>query len=201
MGAGPTIRYGSGMISPQLPRPLSPRHPKVRGWMACALLLTAGFFGGCATQPSARYVETFVAKAPLPTLVPAGQVMAAAEQVAAQHEGDFVLRGFGRSMEPVYVAGTVVVVHPTAMHMLRTGMAVVYRNPRGANVAHMLLEKTERGWRAIGLNNAEPDSTLVTEKNLVGIIKHAFAADNTVFRADVAAQIALPPRATVALLH
>ena len=58
-----------------------------------------------------------------------------------------------------------------------------------------------RGWLAIGLNNAEPDTTLVTEKNLVGIIKHAFVADNTVFRPDVAAQLALPRGATVALLH
>jgi hypothetical protein len=193
------------MISSQLSRPRGSRHLLVRGFVAGAVAAMGLIFGGCATQPSARNVETFVAKAPRPKLVARDQVMAAAEQEAAKHEGDFVLHGFGRSMEPVYLAGTAVVVHPTAMHMLRKGMAVVYRNPRGMNVAHMLLERTERGWIAIGLNNAEPDGTLVTEKNLVGIIKHAFAADDTPFRSDIAAQITLKPTlergASFALLH
>jgi hypothetical protein len=177
----------------------------VRGCVACAVAAVGLMFGGCATQPSARNVETFVAKAPLPRFVARDQVLSTAEKEAAKHEGDFVLQGFGRSMEPVYASGTAVVVHPTAMHMLRKGMAVVYRNPRGKNVAHMLLERTERGWIAIGLNNAEPDGTLVTEKNLVGIIKHAFAADDTPVRTDLAAQVArkqgLERGASIALLH
>jgi hypothetical protein len=189
------------MISLQLSRPRGSRHLLVRGWFAGVWAVVGLFFGGCATRPSVGHVQTFLEKAPLPMLVPANRVLAAAEAMAARHEGDFVLQGFGRSMEPVYLAGTAVVVHPTAMHMLRRGMAVVYRNPRGADVAHMLLERTTRGWIAIGLNNAEPDATLVTEENLVGIIKHAFAAEQTEFRADVAAQIASPRGPSVALLH
>jgi hypothetical protein len=189
------------MIQPNSPRSRGRQLLTLRGWWACALVALGAGFSGCATQPAVRHLETFVTKAPLPTLVPAGEVMAAAEAMAARHEGDFVLRGLGRSMEPVYLAGTVVVVHPTAMHMLRPGMAVVYRNARGGHVAHMLLEKTRHGWLAIGLNNLDPDSTLVTEKNLVGIIKHAFAAEDTVFRADVAERLAARRGATVALLH
>jgi hypothetical protein len=192
------------MISLQLSRPRSPRHLLVRS--AALALIAAGLgLGGCATQPSAQNIQKFVGQAPLPTRVPRDRVLAAAEEVAAQHEGDFVLRGFGHSMEPVYLAGTTVVVHPTAMHMLRMGMAVVYRNSRGVNVTHMLLEKTAGGWRAIGLNNLEPDGTLVTEKNLVGIIKQAFTADDTPLPSDFAALLPLPADLTggpsIALLH
>src|SRR4051812_41004191 len=134
--------------------------------------------GGCAASPAATKISLFVQHAPVPTLVPRGDVVRAAQRVADLTEGDFVLRGAGRSMEPIYHAGTVVVVHPSAMHMLRKGMAVVYRNQSGTHVAHMLLEKTEQGWVAIGLNNTDPDGVLVTSKNLVGIIQYAFAADS-----------------------
>jgi hypothetical protein len=161
--------------------------------------------GGCATQPSPRNVDLFVRTAPLPTLVPHSQVFATAERVAALHEGDFALQGVGASMEPVYVAGTAVVVHPTAFHMLRKGMPVVYTNRRGACVAHMLLEKVEGGWLAIGLNNIEPDDAVVTPGNLLGIIKHAYAPEGTTFRADVAPAVALQQAVEkgtpVALLH
>jgi hypothetical protein len=159
--------------------------------VASAVAVTALLFGGCATQAAKPHVDLFVARAPLPTLVPRGQAMAAAERMAATREGDFALHGIGRSMEPVYVAGTAVVVHPTAFHMLRQGQAVVYTNRRGAHVAHMLVEQRAEGWVATGLNNAEPDAALVTAHNLVGVIRHAFVAEDTVFRPDIAAQLAL----------
>jgi hypothetical protein len=204
MGVRPAIRYLGGMSSPQLSDSTAARHLWVRDVLLIALALAGLWSGGCATHSSGN-LATFVAQAPLPTLVPRSEVGPAADRVAAMHEGDFVLRGIGRSMEPVYVAGTAVVVHPTAMHMLRKGMAVVYTNGRGGTVAHMLLEKNERGWVAIGLNNAEPDGVLVTDKNLVGIIKHAFVADDTVFPTEIAAQIslkqALADGAPLAWLH
>jgi signal peptidase I len=205
MGACPAIRYLGGMTSPQLSDLTASRHPWVRDVLLIVIVLAGLWSGGCATHGTAGNLATFVTHAPLPTLVPRAELVPTAERQAATHEGDFVLRGFGRSMEPVYVAGTVVVVHPTAMHMLRKGMAVVYTNARGGTVAHMLLEKNERGWIAIGLNNAEPDGALVTEKNLVGIVKHAFVADDTVFPAEIAAQIslrqALTDGAPLAWLH
>src|SRR5690349_3624288 len=115
-----------------------------------AAALPVALFGlvgaGCAVQPSAQNVDLFVQRAPLPVLVAKSQVIATAERTAALHEGDFVLHGVGASMEPVYLPGTAVVVHPTAFHMLRKGMPVVYTNQRGAYVAHMLVEKTSAGW-------------------------------------------------------
>jgi hypothetical protein len=170
----------------------SRQSPLVRALaIIAALLVSSAGFSGCASQRGADYVSGFAARAPLATIVPRLEVMAAAERAAALHEGDFVLRGTGHSMEPVYVAGTSLVVHPTAMHMLRKGMAVIYTNAAGANVAHMLLEKHERGWLAIGLNNAEPDDVLVTERNLVGVIKLAFSPDDMSMPAAAGAQVAM----------
>ncbi len=159
--------------------------------VALGLAVTGLFSGGCVSRPDRQNIELFVQRAPLPTLVPSGQVLAAAEQRAAAHQGDFVLHGVGASMEPVYLSGTVVVVHPSAFHMLRRGMPVVYVNRRGYHVAHMLMEKVRGGWLAIGLNNADPDDTLVTPDNLVGIVRHAFVAEGTIFRPEIATRIAL----------
>jgi hypothetical protein len=133
--------------------------------------------GACAAAPNASKVDAFAQQVARPLYVPRSEVTAAAERAAAQHEGDFVLEGAGRSMEPVYFAGTALVVHPTAVHMLRAGMPVVYRNRQGVYVAHVLVEKTARGWRTAGLNNPEPDEGWVTAANLVGIVRQAFAAD------------------------
>ncbi|HVS51278.1 MAG TPA: hypothetical protein VHD62_02890 [Opitutaceae bacterium] len=172
---------------------------------ALGIVGVAWSLGGCAGVSSAGKVALFAQQASRPMLVPRGEVVAAAERYAAAHEGDFVLQGAGRSMEPVYFAGTAIVVHPTAMHMLRIGMPVVYRNERGACVAHMLVEKTAGGWIAEGLNNAEPDEALVTADNLVGAIKQAFAADDGPAAAASGLQVALdsvPGRdARMTLLH
>lgn len=158
--------------------------------MAATLGLVSLAFNGCATREATANRELFAVRAPLPTLVPRVEVMSAARRQAAAREGDFALVGLGNSMEPFYRAGTAVVVHPTSYHMLRPGMPVVYRNGSGGYVAHMLMRRTERGWLVTGLNNEMPDQALVTERNLVGVIQHAFAANDTVFQPDVAARIA-----------
>lgn len=163
--------------------------------VAVALLAACLGFGGCAAVEAKGNREMFVRRAPMPTLVPRAEVLKAAQRQAAATEGDFALMGLGRSMEPFYRGGTAVVVHPTSYHMLQSGMAVVYRNRSGGYVAHMLMRKTERGWLVMGLNNPTPDGSLVTERNVVGIIKHAFVASDTPFQPDVASQIAAYHRA------
>ncbi len=53
---------------------------------------------------------------------------------------------------------------------LQAGMTVAYRNLRGVEVVHKLIEKTYRGWRVEGLNNEEADFELVTPQNLIGVV-------------------------------
>ncbi|MBC7367739.1 MAG: S24/S26 family peptidase [Undibacterium sp.] len=182
------------MNSPVLPNHSSARtaiFSKSRALAALALAVAGFGFSGCTTYTPAGNMEMFVRTAPVPALVPHGKELAAAEAHAAKDANSFALVGSGKSMEPMYVSGTAIVVHEQAYTTLRTGMPVVYRNSRGFYVAHMLVEEMRDGWLAIGVNNAEPDQELVTRNNFVGVIQAAYAASDTPFRADVAARVAL----------
>lgn len=156
-----------------------------------ALAAAGLLFGGCTTYSPQGNMELFVRTAPVPSLVTPGKEFAAAEAHAAKGKRSFALIGSGKSMEPMYVSGTAIVVHEQSYHTLRAGMPVVYRNRRGHYVAHMIVEQRRGGWLAIGVNNATPDADLVTRDNYVGIIQAAYAAADTPFRADLAARVAL----------
>jgi hypothetical protein len=97
-----------------------------------------------------------------------------AEAYASQHPGCEVMVGSGDSMLPLYPDRTVLVVQPVATSELRRGMTVVFIGDRGQPVAHVLVEKTSRGWRAIGLGNSEPDLTRVGYGNLIGLVVKAY---------------------------
>ncbi|MFA5264019.1 MAG: S24/S26 family peptidase [Opitutaceae bacterium] len=98
----------------------------------------------------------------------------AAENEASQKTGAFVVCGSGSSMEPLYTAGTILVVAPTAFETLVAGSTVLYYNEDGTPVMHVLVAHTRNGWRVTGLNNDVHDYTPVTPKNLAGIVIHAF---------------------------
>ncbi len=104
-------------------------------------------------------------------------LLAAAEHAAAQSEGDFVLIGVGDSMRPHYGPGTALVVHPTSFFMLRAGMPVVYENRSGRRVAHVIVARSGRGWRARGTAGSTEDRDLVTPENLLGVVRCAFVPD------------------------
>ncbi len=98
-----------------------------------------------------------------------------AEAYAIQHPGCDVMVGSGNSMLPLYPDRTVLVVQRVTTSELRRGMTVVFIGDRGQPVAHVLIEKTSRGWRAIGLGNGEPDITRVGYSNLIGMVVKAYA--------------------------
>ncbi len=155
---------------------------RVRG-LLCELaagIAIAGAFSltGCSTSTGIADARTFAPGRMEVRSVSRSVQLAVAEKAAAEHEGDFVMAGAGNSMTPLFRSGTVVVVHPTSYFMLRSGMPVVYSNCRGVRVAHVLLEKSSRGWLVGGLNNAEPDDDLVTPENLIGVVRCAFASDD-----------------------
>jgi hypothetical protein len=157
------------------------------GILAGALGVSLLFCGCTAVSTSLSRVELFARKAPAPTLVQGGGELAAAERAAARDDACFVLVGAGRSMEPLYAARTAIVVREQSFRTLRPGMAVVYRNRANRYVAHFLLEELAGGWMACGLSNPTPDEELVTRANFVGVVQAAFAADDTMFRARIAA--------------
>ena len=132
---------------------------------------------GCTTAQSVALAPSVVSTALTPIAEPVAPRDAwhQAETYAASHADCEVLVGSGDSMLPLYRDRTVLVVRHARTSELQRGMTVVFTGDRGRPVAHTLLEKTPRGWRAMGVGNAEPDRTLVGYGNLIGVVVKAYA--------------------------
>lgn len=111
---------------------------------------------------------------PVPERVAARDAWRIAESLAATDQNYEVVVGRGGSMLPLYPDGTVLLLQRVPMSDLRGGMTVVFIGDSGRPVAHALLQKTWRGWLAKGLNNPEPDHTLVRTSNYLGTVVRAF---------------------------
>lgn len=94
--------------------------------------------------------------------------------LAGKAPDSFVLVGSGRSMEPLYAPGTILVLQQFPYELLEPGQTVLYRNRARKIVAHVLVAKVRDGWRAAGLNNSRPDLEPVSPGNLVGVVIAAF---------------------------
>jgi signal peptidase I len=113
------------------------------------------------------------------TTAPASPVLirdalADAQALARTHDGAKVMKIAGTSMLPYFGDGALVVVQPIEESKLRAGMLVVYRNRFGEIIAHRLVARQDSGWQIKGYNNDQPDSTLVTGANLVGVVYATF---------------------------
>ena len=86
----------------------------------------------------------------------------------------FVIAGSGRSMQPLYAPGTVLVLQELAYPELKRGQTVLYRTKQQKVVAHVLVAKARDGWRVQGLNNPDHDPEPVLAENLVGVVVGAF---------------------------
>lgn len=164
-----------------------------------ALVAVALLHGGCASAGGpaagprlvrARDLPAILREVPAPVLVPKGRECSAALRTAAAIAGSDTMWGVGESMEPIYASHTALVVSPHEFGGLRSGMLVVYRNRRGTGVAHVLVARRDAGWVVQGVNNDEPDDDLVTPRNLLGVVTHAYAAAITAERAELAGEIA-----------
>ena len=97
-----------------------------------------------------------------------------AQALARTHDGARVMKIAGTSMLPYFGDGALVVVTPIDEAKLRAGMLVVYRNRFGEIIAHRLVARQDSGWQIKGYNNDQPDSTLVTDANLLGVVYATF---------------------------
>jgi hypothetical protein len=142
--------------------------------------------GGCSTQLGPRTARLAPAATPASELLSLGlspvaelvsprEAWTLAESYARQHEGCEVLVGSGDSMLPFYHDRTVLVVARLAMNEVRVGMTVIFTGESGRPVAHLLTEKTTRGWRTRGVGNDEDDRALVYYDNYIGTVVKAYA--------------------------
>jgi signal peptidase I len=121
----------------------------------------------------------------------AADPLADACALASARPGLRVMRVQGESMAPFFTDGAVVIVKTIPVARLHPGMVIVYRNRFGETIAHRVLAAAAGGWQVKGQANGAPDSTLVTEKNLIGVVYAVFNAPPPATPALAAVDVAL----------
>lgn len=139
----------------------------------------------CSPHVSASSLELhyvgghYVAASPRPEVLPCGEASRLAQRYAAARPGAFVVRGQGRSMQPLYPNGTLLVVQPMPFAALQRGMTVMFRHGANHTVTHVLVAKAADGWRTAGLNNRSDDYVCVNAGNIAGVVIAAFTEVET----------------------
>lgn len=144
-------------------------HWKKRFFLGLMILLPS-----LAVNAAERINGIYVGKTPEPILLPFEQARQLANTEASHTPGALVVRGSGHSMQPLFLAGNILVVVPVEYAQLSAGSTVLYYNKRGHPVMHVLVANAKPGWRATGLNNEVEDDDFVTPDNLVGIVSKAY---------------------------
>ena len=78
--------------------------------------------------------------------------------------------GSGRSMEPLYGDGTVLLFQRVPFSELEAGMVVAFKDRFGQTVTHELVTRSGYGWVTKGRGNRHADRGRVTAENLVGVV-------------------------------
>jgi hypothetical protein len=142
-------------------------------WALVGLLLL-GATGRAKETDEAWIRGIFTGKSPRAVALVETEAWQRASTMAARAPQAFVLVGSGRSMQPLYAPGTILVLQLFPFELLERGQTVLYRNHARKIVAHVLIARARDGWRAAGLNNAQHDMEAVSPENLVGVVIGAF---------------------------
>ena len=130
---------------------------------------------GAAQETDAPWIRgVFTGKSPRAVQLDETAAWRRASTVAEHTPDSFVLVGSGKSMQPLYAPGTILVLQQFPFELLERGQTVLYRNHARKVVAHVLVAKARDGWRAAGLNNGRHDMEPVSAANLVGVVIAAF---------------------------
>lgn len=140
--------------------------------LALGVLVAVAAAGGRADEPWIHGVYT--GESPRPVTLAESEAWHQASTLAEETSGAFVLVGSGRSMQPLYQPGTILVLRQLSFGELKRGQTVLYRNRENKVVAHVLVAKARDGWRARGLNNRMHDMEPVCAENLVGVVVAAY---------------------------
>ncbi len=145
---------------------------------SCGLVLLAGMLvTTLRSEPDAsqEWIRgIYAGKSPRVIALPALAAWQSARDFAGNASQTFVVVGTGKSMEPLYPPGTLLVLRPIAYGELQSGQTVVYRNQSQQAVAHVLVARTTDGWRIAGLNNRTHDMEPVLADNLLGVVIAAY---------------------------
>lgn len=143
--------------------------------LQCLGVVSVLFVGASAREIDDVWIRgVYTGASPRPVVTSEPEAWQQAARIADHTPGAFVLVGSGRSMQPLYTPGTIMVLQKLPFHLLKRGQTVLYRSKENRVVAHVLVAKTRDGWRVQGLNNRIHDMEPVQADNLVGIVVAAF---------------------------
>ncbi|MES1168968.1 MAG: S24 family peptidase [Oleiharenicola lentus] len=147
---------------------------RFRPWLLWTTLAVSasGVFAGEASQPWIRGIYT--GESPRPVVTELEHAWQQASDLAERTPRAFVLVGSGKSMRPLYEAGTILVLRQVPYAQLKYGQTVLYRNRQQKVVAHVLVARGRDGWRVRGLNNRMHDAEPLCAENLVGVVIAAY---------------------------
>jgi hypothetical protein len=138
------------------------------------LFFCAGLAGVAGETDDPWIRGVFTGKSPRAVALAETDAWRRASTVAEHTPDSFVLVGSGRSMQPLYAPGTILVLQQFPYELLERGQTVLYRNQARKIVAHVLVARARDGWRVAGLNNGRHDMEPVSAANLVGVVIAAF---------------------------
>jgi hypothetical protein len=143
-------------------------------WTLVGLIALSGI-GAIARETDDPWIRgVFTGKSPRALALAETEAWQRAGICAEHAPNSFVLVGAGRSMQPLYAPGTILVLQQFPYELLECGQTVLYRNEDRKVVAHVLVAKAHDGWRVAGLNNPQHDMEPVQASNLVGVVIAAF---------------------------
>jgi signal peptidase I len=131
--------------------------------------------GTATSQEPARWIRgIYAGESPRPIVQPLAKAWQEASALAGRTPDSLILVGGGKSMQPLYQPGTILVLRQIPYTGLKRGQTVLYRNRQQKVVAHVLVARTRDGWRAQGLNNPQHDMEPILAGNLVGVVFAAY---------------------------
>lgn len=143
-------------------------------WSLVGLILLSGPVGSAREIDNAWIRGVFTGKSPRPVQVVESEAWQRASELAELTPGAFVLVGSGKSMQPLYAPGTILVLQQLPYAAIERGQTALYRSKAHKVVAHVLVAKARDGWRVTGLNNPVHDMEPVCAENLVAVVIAAF---------------------------
>lgn len=143
-------------------------------WIGCsmaALLMSSAV----ARETDHAWIRgIYTGQSPRPVTAAEAEAWQQASTLADNTPDAFVLVGLGRSMQPLYAPGTILVLQQLPYAELKRGQTALYRTKQQTIVAHVLVAKARDGWRVQGLNNAIHDMEPLVAENFVGVVVAAF---------------------------
>ena len=103
-----------------------------------------------------------------------GNVDVDANSIINNRKNWFYANVVGESMKTYYPHQSTVIIKPIDFSSVKVGQVVAYKNNFGDEVVHRVERQVDSGFLMKGSNNKGLDSTVLTDKNILGVVYVTF---------------------------